>query len=319
MSSKDDADKKKDDKDGNEGSVRPSIHLQLIRHAESQNNEVYRDARKIYKGGTPDFDLDGWNTYVDAHRSADPGLSASGREQAEKLADFLVEDLAGRASTPVRIVTSPMRRTLETIRPTLKRLKEAGDWASSGADSDGGSPASVIVNAFYHESEGCHIKDEPKPGMNRKEISSLLVPNVLNSADLSFEGFDPDDESAGWYSHGTGPETRPESEDRAAKFYVWLCEHLDEQIAEASHAPDVFDAGVAGSPTLRRTCLCIGHGDFMALLLKRIVAGFGYTHEREGVTHRSAFVHFNTGKGFSYIYVYIWLRHVLSFIESGWY
>ena len=33
----------------------------------------------------------------------------------------------------------------------------------------------------------------------------------------------------------------------------------------------------------------------MALLLKRIIAGFGYTHEREGITHRSAFVHNNTG------------------------
>lgn len=291
------ADNKKDQEENNEGAVRPSIHIQLIRHAESQNNEVYRDARRIHKGGTPDFDLDGWNAYVDTYRSADPGLSTSGKEQANKLADFLVEDLAGRASTPVRVVTSPMRRTLETIRPTLERLKEAGDWASSSSDGKGGgSPASVIVNAFYHESEGCHIKDEPKPGMNKKEISSLLVPTALDPSDLSFEGFDPNNEDAGWYSHGTGPETRPESEDRAARFYVWLCEHLDQQLAEASHAPDVFDAGVAGSPTLRRTCLCIGHGDFMALLLKRIVAGFGYTHEREGVTHRSAFVHFNTGE-----------------------
>jgi hypothetical protein len=26
--------------------------------AESQNNQVYRDARRIYKGGTPEFDLE---------------------------------------------------------------------------------------------------------------------------------------------------------------------------------------------------------------------------------------------------------------------
>ena len=33
----------------------------------------------------------------------------------------------------------------------------------------------------------------------------------------------------------------------------------------------------------------------MSLVLKRIVAGFGHAVETEGVPHRSAFVHFNTG------------------------
>ena len=277
-----------------EGSVRPSIHVQLIRHAESANNQVYRDARRLFRGGTPSFDLAGWETYVDQHRSADPGLSDVGVEQAEKLAEYLVEDLASRASRPVRVVTSPMRQTLETIRPTLERLRLAA--ANEQEDSKSQPAASCIVNAFYHESEGCHVKDEPRPGMNRHEISDMLVPNALASpSDLSFDGFDSADDSAGWYAHGTGPETRPESEVRAARFYVWLCEYLDQQLKEASHAADVFDAGVDGAPILRRTVLLVGHGDFMALLLKRIIAGFGYTHEREGVTHRSAFVHHNTG------------------------
>jgi hypothetical protein len=31
------------------------------------------------------------------------------------------------------------------------------------------------------------------------------------------------------------------------------------------------------------------------LVLKRIVAGFGHAVEEEGVPHRSAFVHYNTG------------------------
>jgi len=320
-----------EDKDGggpasSEGSVRPSIHIQMIRHAESANNQVYRDARRLFGGGTPRFDLRGWEAYVDEHRSDDPGLSGVGVEQAEKLAAYLVDDLAGRASSPVRIVTSPMRRTLETIRPTLERLGDlhreaqgqgqtststssspaaAAAAASTSAPSEpepepepepeSAPSASCIVNAFYHESEGCHVKDEPRPGMNRREISDMLVPNALDPSSLSFDGFDPHNADAGWYSHGTGPETRPESEERASRFYVWMCEYLDEQLAEASHAADVFDAGVDGAPLLRRTVLLIGHGDFMALLLKRIIAGFGYAHEREGITHRSAFVHWNTG------------------------
>ena len=77
-----------------DGAVRPSIHLRLIRHAESVNNEIYRDARKIYGGGTDSFDLEGWTTYVDSRRDADPGLSAVGIAQAERLAEQLVEELA---------------------------------------------------------------------------------------------------------------------------------------------------------------------------------------------------------------------------------
>lgn len=45
----------------------------------------------------------------------------------------------------------------------------------------------------------------------------------------------------------------------------------------------------------RRTAIFVGHGDFMSLVLKRIVAGFGHAVEKEKVPHRSAFVHFNTG------------------------
>ena len=71
-----DADKtraRKPENNVGEGQVRRSISIRLIRHGESQNNQVYRDARRIYKGGTPDFDLQGWLKYVDERRSADPG------------------------------------------------------------------------------------------------------------------------------------------------------------------------------------------------------------------------------------------------------
>jgi hypothetical protein len=88
-------------------------------------------------------------------------------------------------------------------------------------------------------------------------------------------------------------------------------EFLDEQLyrAEEENAHDVFDAGVtlpeeeneadhdrfSIRTRRRRTTICVGHGDFMSLVLKRIVAGFGHAVEEEGVPHRSAFVHYNTG------------------------
>ena len=117
------------------------------------NNEVYRKARLLFNGGTPDFDSDGWHEYIDANRSADPGISSRGREQAEKLKEYLLPHLNNQASHPVRVITSPMRRTLETILPTLKALEK-----SSMNPKD--NKVDVIVNALYHESEGCHTKEK---------------------------------------------------------------------------------------------------------------------------------------------------------------
>mmetsp|Transcript_8681 Transcript_8681/g.12796 ORF Transcript_8681/g.12796 Transcript_8681/m.12796 type:complete len:521 (+) Transcript_8681:30-1592(+) len=303
-----------------EGKVKRSISLKLIRHAESQNNEVYRQARHIYRGGTPQFDLDGWISYVDKHRSSDPGLSAQGHLQTVELANYLGKHLSNQASFPVRIITSPMRRTLETVMPTLKALKEFSIDENEKGDDEGAamskkSNCQVLVNGFYFESEGCHTKDEPEPGMNPNEITNILSPTVQNpSSGITFTGFDESDPTKGWYAHGTGPETRKESEERAAKFYVWLCEYLDNQLSSTfdsddQEEDDVFDAGVSipgeeherehdkFSPRKRRrrTAILIGHGDFMSLLLKRIIAGFGHMVENEGIPHRTAFVHFNTG------------------------
>jgi len=288
-----------------EGNVRPSIILKMIRHAESANNQVYRDARYIYRGGTPEYDEAGWIQYVDSHRSADPSISDAGKLQAEALAKFLVPHLQAQASQPVQVVTSPMRRTLETIRPTLVGLAEAN------------TRVSVNVQAFYHESEGCHTKGKAESGMNPEQVTQVLKQGYKNQdsssrVSMEFTGF-PEDTQLGWYHGAKGEETRASSEERAAKFYLWLCEYLDEQLksrkSDDNDHHDIFDAGVsiAGEENedehdkcarrlrKRRTCLLIGHGDFMSLVLKRIVTGFGHMVEREGIPHRSAFVHFNTG------------------------
>jgi len=275
--SKDDTDTQTSTKKSdNEGVVRRSIAIRMIRHAESMNNEVYRKARQMFKGGTPAFDVEGWHNYVDTQRSADPGISPRGEIQAQKLKEYLVNHLDNQASGPVRIITSPMRRTMETILPTLRELK---------------CEAEIIVNGLYVESEGCHIKENPVPGMNQIEIKDFLSSAASASASsspLSFVGFD-EDPNAGWYAHGTGPETRAQSEERASAFYTWLCEYFDEQLQSNDH--DLFDAGVAlpeethehesdkFSPRQRRrrTAVLIGHGDFMSLVLKRVVAGFGHS------------------------------------------
>jgi broad specificity phosphatase PhoE len=278
--------------------VRPSLLIRMIRHAESMNNQVYRNAKYLYP-----LDAMGWAKYVDAHRLADPPLSDVGARQSNNLADFLVPHLTNQASSPVRIITSPMRRTLETIRPTLEGLRSVG------------TQTEVIVHGYYFESEGCHVKERAEEGMGPGEISRLLrekdSPGSGDDAgtDGSIEFVGWPSMERGWYVNGTSSETREEAEERAARFYLWLMELLDQELIEAMSSPDVFDAGVAApgeegedehdsfAPRMRRrrTTLLVGHGDFMSLVLKRVVAGFGHAIEQPGLPHRSAFVHYNTG------------------------
>lgn len=113
--------------------------------------------------GTPEHDLDGWNTYVDQHRNADPTISKRGQVQSQRMADYLVKHLRNQASCPVQIITSPMRRALETILPTVVDL-------NSNVAVGSGSKVQVIVNTLYHESEGCH---------NRNKAGASFVPPSL--------------------------------------------------------------------------------------------------------------------------------------------
>ncbi len=236
--------------------VRPSIKLYMIRHAESMNNEVYRTARHLYGGGTPDFDQSGWVNYINTHRTADPPISSSnGVLQANLLANnFLVEHLRNQASRPVRFVVSPMRRTIETILPTLRMLEDndSGNGSGDGEVEGGKQNVDIVMNALYFESEGCHLRGKTMPGMNQFEIKTMLSSEGENSdvkstststsdsasktrssglSNPSFVGFDQDP-NLGWYNYGDGPEHRFQAEERASAFYTWLCEYLDEQLLE---------------------------------------------------------------------------------------
>jgi broad specificity phosphatase PhoE/GNAT superfamily N-acetyltransferase len=322
-----------DDDNTENGIVKKSVRLLLVRHAESMNNQVYTDAQHLFKVGTPDYKHDEWKNYIRTHRKADPGLSDRGHVQSQILGDHLHSHLLDHASHPVHFIVSPMKRTILTIMPTLSKLESSSSRRDEGEDADADALASqsspeskskVVIHGFYFESEGCHLRGKPEEGMNPIEISELLNgskgqttahahanDNTVQKHKPQFEGFDGEGEgdcdlSKGWYADGTGPETREQSEERSAKFYLWLCDFLDAQIA--SKDDDVFDAGAPHpddydnhNGTLpirirqRRTCVLVGHGDFMGLLLKRIVAGFGHAVETVGVNHRSAFVHFNTG------------------------
>jgi len=227
-----------------------------------------------------------------------------------------------------------MKRTLETILPTLVALN-----STSGDDSGGGigqkdvkPKVEVIVNGHYHETGGCHMPHKSEPGMNQYDIRNLLSQAITttdhlhhrpttgihedsftdNNLPISFVGFPPDDPNAGWFSHSsTIPETRSQAEARASLFYLWLCEYLDSLFWKDStdKSEMIFDAGVSlpeeideleqdkFSPRRRKrmTVVLVGHGDFIGLLLNRIVTGFSHAIENDGIPHRTAFIHYNTG------------------------
>ena len=235
--------------------------------------------------------------YVKTHRVADPGLSKRGNVQAEKLAEYLSKRLEEEGSSPAYFVVSPMQRAVDTIMPTIRMLNENALSKDCDDVCEGAPRCKICVNAYYHEVEGCHLKNKPHPGMNQIELashinsSSLATENETFLNDISFEGFSEVPEE-GWYCHGKGAENRVDAENRASTFYMWLCEYLDSQINETG-ADDVIDAGVRhlnsdGSIKKlgRRTVILLGHGEFMGYILKRIMAGFGYTIEHSGVTHR---------------------------------
>lgn len=298
--------------------VRRSLALHMIRHAESGNNEVYRNAKLLYRRGADCFDEVRCSKYISTHRRADPELSTKGYQQADTLAEFLTPHLENQASYPVRILCSPMKRTLLTIKPTLERLQQRKQQeplsvidssmtiCKNDIESSNHSTVHITVVAFYHETEGCHLRGTPEAGMNPSEIRQLLRDCVEDlMRDIEFVGF-PNLES-GWYANGMGPETRSDAELRAAKYCLWLTEYLDQQLQQQDR--DLFDAGVlvdgeeyenehdrhAQRIRRRRTVMAIGHGDFMSSVLKRIACGFGHFVETEGIPHRSAFAHFNTG------------------------
>jgi hypothetical protein len=287
--------------------ARPCIGVTFIRHGESRNNAVYCEARDLYHGGTPKFDEAGYKDYVIEHRQADPGLSALGKQQAVSLAKYLVphwqhtlaqrdnKTPAGASPPHVSLVVSPMRRACETLQPTLVALRDAPGTESPALDVD------VTVHGMYFESEGCHKNTIPEEGMNPEQIARLLYSDEGQSGEDWFPtnvcGFR--DPSRGWWCDGTGPESRGAAEQRAATFYLWLCEFLNQQLAMAcckdtTAAVETQPQSRSKRPA-RKQVVLVGHGDFMSMILQRIVSGFGHAVEHSGVPHRSAFVHSNTG------------------------
>jgi len=132
--------------------------------------------------------------------------------------------------------------------------------------------------------------------MNQIETRDLLSPFRV-----AFEML-PSEEALGWGSDAREVEHRHEVEFRAAKFYAWLMEFLDSQLSCGDEASDARVSGEGRVMEMegevsdsiwekkRKTVVLVGHGDFTALVMRRIM-GF----QLEDSRHDCAFVHNNTG------------------------
>jgi broad specificity phosphatase PhoE len=90
------------------------LNLLLIRHAESENNRLQRElAEKLGD------DVARINEEFGKLATRDPGLSEIGKQQAERVAAYL-ETLITLLGKRVLIVTSPMRRALQTVMPLVE-------------------------------------------------------------------------------------------------------------------------------------------------------------------------------------------------------
>ncbi|CAK0895563.1 unnamed protein product, partial [Prorocentrum cordatum] len=134
------------------------LRLLLVRHGESRNNALMSGA-----GMTPER----WR----AGREADPGLSEAGLGQAEALGCLLGggtprRALLAGAVPPSRLLVSPVRRAVETLRPTAERLGLAPEvWTEcfevGGIYHSGGTTSRGLARSELREQlPGCVLPED---------------------------------------------------------------------------------------------------------------------------------------------------------------
>ncbi len=208
----------------------------LVRHAESANNYL---AEQLYQQNQS---YEGFRE----RRAADPPLTRRGEEQAAVLADYLSshppkiqpirlpDDLSQHPIT--EIVTSPMRRALQTTAPVSAAL---------------GIPAQVWVDIHEHggmfDNSGPNGQLVPHSGLTRSQIQELL-PGAILPPEVTEEGW--------WFQEG--------EEDMAGCFARAF------RVAERLYEMAREEAGRQEAGQEERTLLMVTHGTFLGALFKAL-------------------------------------------------
>mmetsp|Transcript_93742 Transcript_93742/g.292096 ORF Transcript_93742/g.292096 Transcript_93742/m.292096 type:complete len:354 (+) Transcript_93742:162-1223(+) len=168
-----------------------AVRLLLVRHAQSAN--------KCREAGQ--------------RASSDPELSDLGYDQAQALGRHLQEQLRGKAKAGrLRVVSSPMRRCLLTIRPAVRLLELP--------------PEACLCHGACYE-YGCAGRSSR--GSTAAEIARYFP-------EFSAVGFDA---QGGWdYAGERDKENEPECRERAARFIQWLWRQAEAEWEAAERGGD---------------------------------------------------------------------------------
>jgi broad specificity phosphatase PhoE len=248
-----------------------SFHVLLIRHGESSNNVISDRLHRSWSSySSAPFSPAEFRRLYDSLRSPDPGLSALGSLQAERLIDHPY--LTGLALIPlieagrVAFICSPLRRNIETALPMLRWAQQRGVKAKAALAAD-----FCERGGFYHPPEplpaGC---EDQRKRPNRRALGpgrSYFLSQYGSTHDASEIG------EGGWWNLDHPEEEREEEYrqriDRVGRRIVgearryW--QHWDKSSGQGDNDND------SESEALKDYLVIFSHGDFMDTLIRRFM------------------------------------------------
>lgn len=160
------------DTDCGADSAESVVHVWLVRHAETENNELHR--RLGVKRGVLGATRDQYHR----ERLPDPGLTQLGVEQVAKLPEHPALKKLLCPQRPVQLFASPFSRAIQTAAPLQRILM--------------GTPR-VILKPELAEIGGLyrHVDDrlEQLPGMTPEELNRAFPDIVLDASEVSEKGW----------------------------------------------------------------------------------------------------------------------------------
>lgn len=171
------------------------MDLIFIRHAQSANNVNAARLLRKYNGNEKDKEM---IKERETLRSDDAELSELGKQQAKNLANNFFKKLENddKDLTNYLFVSSPMRRALDTISPTLSMFKIPKNR--------------VLCYGEFYETGGCYYFNESRPGRGCDVIEKKYK---ITCVDVPAEG---------WFAGRKTPETFWQSLERTERVHNWI-------------------------------------------------------------------------------------------------
>lgn len=164
----------------------------FFRHAQSINNVLHKRLKLEISSDM------GIRPLEARERGPDPELSLMGIQQAMALADNMHRFCEGKTL----VVSSPFRRTLDTLAASLEFLQQRPS-------------TDIMCHGQIYEIGGCFHMNKSYAGFGKKEIEKYCTEMI-------------DIDEAGWFSQRKTRESYTELQKRIEKVYDWCVQLRDE-------------------------------------------------------------------------------------------